>query len=282
MAELVVPAIDEQPPVGQVADRGLPLVAVVEAAPFDDAPAGEAEEARLQVGEHLHQVGAQAVRPILPGVLRAERHHVEIDHARRRGDQLQRRMGLGRRRSQRRGDRFHSAVNPASFAARRAAVPGRRPAAPKLPGPPALRSHTRGEHVLVAGSTPMPRKPQLTTPNPRPTSGFSSAGSSGCSSFSAPSERGPARRGRRNSAPAHQRLRELERAVFHQLGIQPAIAAEVDVLEKDAEQPRPDGRAGPAEIERHLRRVRHRGPAPPRLPPRPMRWRQGRCAARVF
>ena len=47
-----------------------------------------------------------------------------------------------------------------------------------------------------------------------------------------------------SSRPAHQRLGELEAAVLDQLGAQAAVAAEVDVLEEDAEQPRADARPG--------------------------------------
>ena len=40
------------------------------AAAFDDAAAGKTHEARVHVGEQLHEVGAQAAGAMLPGVVR--------------------------------------------------------------------------------------------------------------------------------------------------------------------------------------------------------------------
>ena len=50
-----------------VADGFLPLVAVGEVAAFDDTAAGEANKARVHVGEELDEVGAEAAGPLSPG-----------------------------------------------------------------------------------------------------------------------------------------------------------------------------------------------------------------------
>ena len=79
--------------------------------------------------------------------LRAERHQVEIDHARRRGDQLQRRMGLGRRRSQRRGDLRPLRAGDLHLGVGEQHIVDAHQPQVKLLGDAGLRSHPRGEVI---------------------------------------------------------------------------------------------------------------------------------------
>ncbi len=44
----------------------------------------------------------------------------------------------------------------------------------------------------------------------------------------------------RNFEPAHHRLGKFKRAIFHQLGIQPAVGAKIDVFKKRAPHRRID------------------------------------------
>ena len=80
---------------GRVADGLLPAVGQAHHVAFDPAAAGEADEARLQPGQHLGQVGPQAVRAALPGPLRKERHHVQPERAGPAGADNQARLGVG-------------------------------------------------------------------------------------------------------------------------------------------------------------------------------------------
>ena len=93
--ELVVPAVDDRPALGDIAHRGLPAVASHQAAAFDDAAAGKADESRVHIVEQLHQVLAQAVGAVVPRVHGEERDHVEIDGTRAIDEEVQPRFRLG-------------------------------------------------------------------------------------------------------------------------------------------------------------------------------------------
>src|SRR5215467_300000 len=97
MSELSVPAIDDQAAVSQVADGRLPLVARLQMPPFDDAAAWKAQKSRLHVAEKLNQIGAQAVRTILPRLFRIERDQIDLDLARPIHQQIQARLAARRR-----------------------------------------------------------------------------------------------------------------------------------------------------------------------------------------
>ena len=60
------------------ADRILPDGAVIDAASFHEAAAGEPHERGLHGSQTFHQVRAQAVFPAFPRFLREQRHHVEV------------------------------------------------------------------------------------------------------------------------------------------------------------------------------------------------------------
>lgn len=51
------------------------------------------------------------------------------------------------------------------------------------------------------------------------------------------------------SAPTHERFRKFKTAILDQLGIQPAIGAQVDILEEDAPHRRIDPGAGPVDLD---------------------------------
>ena len=54
-----------------------------------------------------------------------------------------------------------------------------------------------------------------------------------------------------HTPPCVQRFGELERSVFHQLRVQPAVSREVDVFEEDTIHRRRDRRTWLADVERH-------------------------------
>src|SRR5262249_13286780 len=51
MSEFGGPAVDDQPPVGEIADGRFPLIARCQAPPLHNAAAGKAQEARFHLGE---------------------------------------------------------------------------------------------------------------------------------------------------------------------------------------------------------------------------------------
>src|SRR5262245_12083327 len=108
MPELGVPAIDDQAAIREVADCSLPLIARLQMPRLDDAAAGEAQKARLQVAEQLSQIGAQPVRTILPGLFRIERYQIDLNLARPVHQQIQSRLAASRRGANDRGVGFPS------------------------------------------------------------------------------------------------------------------------------------------------------------------------------
>ena len=95
MLELMVPTIDDQMSIGQIANGRLPLVAILELAPLDDASARKAQKCWLQVGQFLYEVGTQAVRPIVPGRFGTERHEIHVDASSVSGRNDQPRVAIG-------------------------------------------------------------------------------------------------------------------------------------------------------------------------------------------
>ena len=79
--EFRVPAIDDETALVEIADRGLPLVTLLQVSAFDDAAAGKTQEPGLHVFQQLHEIGAQAIRPVLPRVFWKKRHEIDIDTA---------------------------------------------------------------------------------------------------------------------------------------------------------------------------------------------------------
>ncbi len=76
------------------ADREFPVVRRLDGAAFDDAAAGEADEAGLQVRNHLGDVRPQAVGPALPGRGGKERNKVQPQLAFGPGQDDQAGLGL--------------------------------------------------------------------------------------------------------------------------------------------------------------------------------------------
>src|ERR1041384_6518464 len=76
-----VPTIDDEATLVEISDRGLPLVTLVQVSAFDDAATGKTQKPGLHVFQELHEIGAQAVRAVLPGVRRIERYEIYIDRA---------------------------------------------------------------------------------------------------------------------------------------------------------------------------------------------------------
>ena len=66
-----------------LADGVFPVHAVLHRQPLDDTAAGPAYEGRFEVGDELGDVPAQAVGPVVEGLLREERHVVDLQCARR-------------------------------------------------------------------------------------------------------------------------------------------------------------------------------------------------------
>ena len=82
-------------------DGALPVVDVVDTVAVGHAAAGKAHEARMEVGERLRQVGAEAVAAPLEGVAREERNHVEMQLVGCRRDEHKPAAGGGFRRRKR-------------------------------------------------------------------------------------------------------------------------------------------------------------------------------------
>ncbi len=165
MLELVVPAVDQELPLRDRADRLLPLVADGEPGPLDDAAAGEAQEARVEVGERLHHVRPQSAAAILPGLAREERNHVEVDRARPVQDHVQPALRIGVVRHERQLDVLPLGGAPLEPAARqRRAVSAHQ--LDRHPGR-AGRDPQVGREVIGVSPwrRPMPRKPSFDTPN---------------------------------------------------------------------------------------------------------------------
>ena len=68
-------------------DGALPVVDVVDTVAVGHAAAGKAHETRMEVGERLRQIGAEAVAAPLEGIAREERDQVEMQLVGSRGDE---------------------------------------------------------------------------------------------------------------------------------------------------------------------------------------------------
>ena len=111
LQELVVPEAVRAPvaprAVGAAArfdrpDRSLPLRPALDGDALGEAAAGTADEAGLEIRDHLREVRTQAVRSILERLRREERDHVEPHAARLRKRQCQPRLCIRRARDDRR------------------------------------------------------------------------------------------------------------------------------------------------------------------------------------
>ena len=164
--ELVVPAVDDQLPLGEIADRLLPLVAVVEVPALDDAAAGEADEAGVQVLEQLPRSLRSPSGRFLPRVRREERDHVDVDRARaveEHGETARRLRLLRHERYRVAFPRRADPVHARGSVDRSAVPPTTSPRSARGPFP-TRRATTENTYDLPA-STPMPRKPSFMTPN---------------------------------------------------------------------------------------------------------------------
>ena len=93
--EGVVPAVLIQRTVLHRAHGVLPLVAGGKGVALDDAAAGEAEDAGVEVIERLGEVGTQTVLSVLPGLDGEERDVVHVHRTLRQQHHAQTRVGIG-------------------------------------------------------------------------------------------------------------------------------------------------------------------------------------------
>ena len=238
------------------ADGVLPAVQVAEAVAMDEAAAGKAHEPGLQVGDCLGEVGAQAVRPVLEGLLREQRNHVEPDAAAGLGQHdeagvagiLLRLEHGGRLRPIRPGGR------QGGLGEHRAGG-GLKPHRQRATGPVELPGEQR-EVVLVARLHRDAVETQVAQAHPSPAlfdaeDGVLRVG--GVERFLVVDGQGALGAGQFDSFPGDQRVpslavgrRILERPVLDQLGIEPAVGRPAEVLEEDAHEVGTDRLAGGA------------------------------------
>ena len=100
MLEGVVPTVLVQRTVLHWAHGVLPLVARGQGVALDDAAAGEAEDAGIEVIECLDEVGTQTVLAVLPGPDGEERDVVHIHRTLRQQYHAQTRVGIGEGRAE--------------------------------------------------------------------------------------------------------------------------------------------------------------------------------------
>src|SRR5690242_5968085 len=81
MGAAIIPWSPDFFPLLDRADGFLPVIGCFDCATFNDAPAGKANETRLQISKHLRQIGTQTVWPAMEGPGREKRNHVEPDFA---------------------------------------------------------------------------------------------------------------------------------------------------------------------------------------------------------
>ncbi len=240
-------------------------------------PPGKRRKPGFRSASSRDEVGAQPVRPALPRVGRHQRNHVEVDAARPVEADAEARAGIGDGRRQRRGDdaplrRHRRDRGGAGLFEPRVLDPHRQPgrardaarqhrddvALPRLDADrseavvgDAVAAGLRGEADVVR----IRRRRRPIGAHREVTLGV----------------------GAGRLLPAHERFRELERAVLDLLRIEAAVGGEVDVLEEDAVHGRGDRHARLIGRHRDLgdrddRRLRHAAP-PIRLPAVPPRAR---------
>jgi len=226
MGEGVVPAVLVEGAVLHLTDAVFPLVAGCQVGAFDDAAAGEAEHAGMEVLEVFHQVGTQTV-PVVGG---EEADMVEVDALLRLEVDAHEALGIGRGRLD--GgcillplaalDGYallgqHLVVGAYELDAD-LGVAGCAGIDGEVVVHAFLQANAEEAVVLKAGEL------------------VAMAGIGKCHIVRVAVEGGVGvvEGHLAEGVPAHQSLRELERAVLDELGIEASVGSEVDVLEEDA------------------------------------------------
>ena len=233
--KFIVPAVDEQLAIFDRTDGILPLVTPVQHAAFDDAAAGEPQEAGLQVREHLHHVRAQAAGAVLPRFFGEEGHHGEVNRAFAFQEERQPGVGVGIFGVQRRR----------AFFPIRGKSPQRHRVQQTAVGTAELHeqdwrtghsANVRGEMIRFALANSHATKTLIGNSKRRrpfrPNAHIMGIGWSKRAVIT--NGYFPPRKTGADFGPAHQGLGKLERAVLDQLGAKPAVSAKVDVLEENS------------------------------------------------
>ena len=161
----IIPSAPSFGTVFRTTDRELPVVGRFDGAAFHGAAAGKTDETGLEVGDHPGDVGPQAVRTILPGVLRKERDEVQPHSPLRLHRDHEARLALGLGGGER-GHRLRPTVanvlDRDCFRTRVAGTRlrvGRRGCRRNC-----RRARTERANTRSPALTPMPKNPPLATP----------------------------------------------------------------------------------------------------------------------
>ncbi len=273
---VVAPEVGVGGPLLDWPDRVLPLVRAAPgivrclvglvASGVDQAAAGKADEARLERGDLLGEVPAQPVRPVPEGVAREQRHHVEGDGAgAARGH---RQPSRGARCG---GDERAAVAGPAVVTH----LDSHRSCRERVARPVGQR---RGQRAALGPVGTGPHREVVLSPGLHRDAGVVARVGHAVAARSAAVEfevqvpavalvqparvvddlrRSPHSAGRRWCPGGQWRVRRvvgravLERAVLHELGVDPAVGGAVDVPEEDTVHGVRNGRTGAGGIDVH-------------------------------
>ena len=230
VGECVVPAVFVEGTVFHRAHRVFPLIARGQIGALHDATAGEAEDARMQVFEVFHEVGAQSV----PVVFGEERHVVKVNALVGHQEYAHQPLGIGLVGSECGGvflpfvvghgdsvagdgyvvrtDKFHAEAGRAPLQVGDAGIDGEVVVHTFFQAHAEEAAVFQTRHLLRVPRTPQRHIVRVAL------EGRFLVGHTHVS----------------ESIPAHQPVRELKRAVFHHLGVEAAIGPEIDVFKEYA------------------------------------------------
>ncbi|MCR6657037.1 MAG: hypothetical protein NVV63_14780 [Opitutus sp.] len=252
MFELGVPAIDEQFALFNRTDGFLPLIAQFEPAALDDAATGKAEEAGLHVGERLHHVGAQTALAVLPGVARKERNEIDVDLAASGKHQTQARTCFGVSRRKRDFALRPCGARAAGHFGGSEHEAGRRDEF-RTHEQSRAAAHIDAEIVNLALLHADAAKALVLDHGASIRGNDAREVRVGRMTLRIALHSHPrAARVGRGHVPAGERFGKLKRPILHQLGVETAVGAEVDVLVKHTPHRGLDRGAGPVDIDTNL------------------------------
>ena len=229
--EGVVPAVLIQRTVLHRAHGVLPLVAGGKGVALDDAAAGEAEDAGVEVIERLGEVGTQTVLSVLPGLDGEERDVVHVHRTLRQQHHAQTRVGIGEGGAEEDGLLLPAVAADFDFLGQQILAAGVQQLNGELHGAGIGSAGIGSETVFLALLEADATETFVVEPGTQPTAVVDDAHVVG---IAVEAGLGVLHRDVAKGYPANEGLRELEGAVLHQFSVESAVGTEVDVFEEDA------------------------------------------------
>ena len=229
--EGVVPAVLIQRTVLHRAHGVLPLVAGGKGVALDDAAAGEAEDAGVEVIERLGEVGTQTVLSVLPGLDGEERDVVHVHRTLRQQHHAQTRVGIGEGGAEEDGLLLPAVAADFDFLGQQILAAGVQQLNGELHGASIGSAGIGSETVFLALLEADATETFVVEPGTQPTAVVDDAHVVG---IAVEAGLGVLHRDVAKGYPANEGLRELEGAVLHQFSVESAVGTEVDVFEEDA------------------------------------------------